>query len=95
MASAISHAVAALGIGATFYRHTLPRPVWLAGIVCAVLPDIDVIGFRFGIPYGDFWGIAASRTPSRSPLCSRAWCLLASAGYSLRFAVSLFLYICF
>jgi inner membrane protein len=21
-----------------------------------VLPDVDAIGFRFGIPYGDFWG---------------------------------------
>jgi inner membrane protein len=24
--------------------------------MCAVLPDADVIGFRFGIRYGDFWG---------------------------------------
>jgi inner membrane protein len=24
--------------------------------VCSVIPDLDVIGFRFGVPYGDFWG---------------------------------------
>jgi inner membrane protein len=24
--------------------------------VCSVLPDLDVIGFGFGIRYGDFWG---------------------------------------
>jgi inner membrane protein len=24
--------------------------------LCSVLPDIDVIGFRFGIHYGEFWG---------------------------------------
>ena len=56
MASAISHAVAAAGIGAAFYRRSVPAPVWTAGIVCSVIPDIDVIGFRFGVHYGDFWG---------------------------------------
>jgi len=24
--------------------------------VCSILPDVDVVGFRFGIRYGDFWG---------------------------------------
>lgn len=56
MASALSHAVAALGIGAAFYRSSAPKLVWVGGIVCSVLPDVDVIGFRFGIHYGDFWG---------------------------------------
>jgi inner membrane protein len=26
------------------------------GATCSVIPDLDVIGFRFGIHYGDFWG---------------------------------------
>jgi inner membrane protein len=56
MASALSHAVAAAGIGAVFYRRSMPAPVWITGIVCSVIPDVDVIGFRFGIHYGDFWG---------------------------------------
>jgi inner membrane protein len=56
MASAISHAVAALSIGTCFYRPDMSKRVWVAGIVCSVLPDLDVIGFRFGIRYGDFWG---------------------------------------
>lgn len=56
MASAISHAIAAVGIGAVFYRRPMPRHVWMAGIACSVLPDLDVIGFRFGIRYSDFWG---------------------------------------
>ncbi|HSA85837.1 MAG TPA: metal-dependent hydrolase [Nitrospira sp.] len=25
-------------------------------MVCSVVPDLDVIGFYFGIPYGDLWG---------------------------------------
>jgi len=54
MASAFSHAVAALSIGTCFYRPQIPKSVWVAGALCSVLPDIDVIGFRFGIHYGDF-----------------------------------------
>ena len=56
MASAISHAVAAVGISACFYDSRVPKTVWLLGTICAVLPDIDVIGFRFGVRYGDFLG---------------------------------------
>jgi inner membrane protein len=56
MASVLSHAVAALGIGACFYRPGTPKRVWVAGALCSVIPDLDVIGFRFGIPYGAFCG---------------------------------------
>jgi inner membrane protein len=56
MASVLSHAVAALGIGAAFYRPNAPKLVWAGGIMCSVIPDLDVVGFRFGIRYGDFWG---------------------------------------
>ena len=48
MASALSHAVAALGIGACFYQRGIPKRVWLIGAACSVIPDLDVIGFRFG-----------------------------------------------
>jgi inner membrane protein len=56
VASAISHAVAAVGISACFYDSRVPKSVWFVGTICAVLPDIDVIGFRFGVHYGDFIG---------------------------------------
>ena len=56
MASVFSHAVAALGIGACFYKPGMPKRVWVMGAICSAIPDLDVIGFRFGIRYGDFWG---------------------------------------
>jgi inner membrane protein len=56
LASGFSHAVTALSIGTCFYRPAMPKRVWAAGMLCSVLPDLDVIGFHFGIPYGDFWG---------------------------------------
>lgn len=56
MASMISHAVSALAIGTVFAQARLPNRVWIIGAACSIIPDIDVIGFRFGIRYGDFWG---------------------------------------
>src|SRR5258708_19720072 len=56
MPSVFSHAAASIGIGACFYRPGVPSRVWVAGAVCSVIPDLDVIGFRFGIRYSDFWG---------------------------------------
>jgi inner membrane protein len=56
VASLLSHAVAALGVGACFYKPGIAKRVWVIGVACSVIPDFDVIGFRFGIRYGDFWG---------------------------------------
>lgn len=56
MPSLPTHAVAALGIGVCFYRHEIPKGVWVIGTLCSVIPDLDVLGFCFGIRYGDFWG---------------------------------------
>ena len=56
MATPISHAVVALSIGSCFYRPTVPRRVWVAAALCSASPDLDVIGFRFGVQYSDFWG---------------------------------------
>ena len=61
MASHFSHAVAALSIGTCFYRPEIPKRVWVVGVLCSVVPDVDVIGFRFGIHYGDNEG---------SPFCT-------------------------
>ena len=56
MPSAFSHAVAALAISACFYRPEVPRRVWALGAVFAAAPDLDAIGFRYGIEYGDLLG---------------------------------------
>jgi inner membrane protein len=49
------------------------------GAICSVIPDIDVLGFRFGIRYGDFWG---HRGFTHSLLFAA---LLASAGFLIGF----------
>lgn len=47
MASLLSHAVAALGIGACFYKADIPKRVWVVGAACSLIPDFDVIGFQY------------------------------------------------
>lgn len=51
MPTVFTHAVAALGLGALFYRREVPKGIWGLGAACAVLPDLDVVAFSFGIPY--------------------------------------------
>jgi inner membrane protein len=54
--SAFSHSIAALSIGSIWYRPRIPKRLWVAGAVCSALPDVDVIGFRYGVHYSDFLG---------------------------------------
>ena len=38
-------------------RHpVLDRRALFFGALCAVLPDLDVVGFGYGVQYGDLWG---------------------------------------
>jgi inner membrane protein len=57
MASLFSHALvgATLGqVGKAEWRKDWR--FWASAVVCSAIPDIDVIGFRFGVHYGDLWG---------------------------------------
>jgi inner membrane protein len=56
MPSAFAHAAAAAAIGCAFRWKGAPRRYWAAGIGCAIAPDLDSIGFAFGIRYGDLLG---------------------------------------
>ena len=56
MATVFSHAIAAIALKTPFPTQTVPKRVWLLGGLFATLPDIDVIGFRFGIAYTDLFG---------------------------------------
>ncbi|MBL8038253.1 metal-dependent hydrolase [Nitrospira sp. CMX1] len=56
MASAFSHAFVALTLGKITSHRAITWPVLLTGAVCSMVPDLDVIGFAFGIQYGDLWG---------------------------------------
>ncbi len=56
MASVFSHALVALTAGKLSRSRVMGRRALFLGVLCAVLPDIDVVGFACGIQYGELWG---------------------------------------
>lgn len=56
MPTLLGHVAAGTALGVLFESKTWPRRAYLVGAACAVLPDLDVIGLRMGIPYGSLLG---------------------------------------
>jgi inner membrane protein len=56
MPTIISHAAVAVALIAVFPERTVSRRAIELGIAVSIAPDIDVIGSRFGIEYGDLLG---------------------------------------
>ena len=55
MPSIISHAAVPLGVGIGLGRPTISRPLLAAGVIASMLPDADVMLFRFGATYDTVW----------------------------------------
>ena len=55
MPTILSHALVATA-AARWWGRKLPARFWTWTAVCAMLPDIDVVAFAFGIPYEDMFG---------------------------------------
>ncbi len=51
MPSVISHTVVAVASGMALAPKDVPEHFWPIAIACSIIPDADVIGFSFGIPY--------------------------------------------
>ena len=57
MPSAFSHAFVGAALGTLFRRPAPPARFWLAGAVCAAIPDVDVVGpLWLGVPWGSMLG---------------------------------------
>ena len=76
MPTIMSHAVVPIAGALVLGRSRLPVPVIVTGVILAMLPDVDVIGFGFGIDYADSWG---HRGASHSLLFAAIAALLATA----------------
>lgn len=73
MASLVSHGIVAAALGKIAFPDQVPPRLWLIAIASSILPDLDVIGFGFGIRYGDFLG---HRGFTHSLLFALVWSLL-------------------
>jgi inner membrane protein len=56
MASIFGHIVASTALGKAFFPKTTSPATLLLCAFCAAAPDLDVLAFHFGIPYGSPWG---------------------------------------
>ena len=56
MASAFSHIAIPAVLYATFKSKAVNFKLFLMAAVCSVIPDADVLAFKFGIPYESQWG---------------------------------------
>ena len=56
MPTVFTHAIVPLAFAAAAGRGVISPKLAIAGAVLTVIPDADVIGFRFGIEYADAWG---------------------------------------
>ena len=56
MCSILTHPVVPLALSVFLPRDALSPALLLTGAVCSIIPDLDVIGFRFGIRYSDMLG---------------------------------------
>ena len=56
MPTVITHSIFALSLAHPGKNSELPGRLGTLAIACSLLPDLDVIGFRFGIAYADAWG---------------------------------------
>jgi inner membrane protein len=52
----ISHTFVAVAAAKAFAPADVPRGFYPASVVCSILPDADVLAFRFGIPYHHLFG---------------------------------------
>ena len=56
MPTVVSHALVPLTVAIAAGSKRIPPKIALTGMALAMLPDLDVIGFRFGISYDSVWG---------------------------------------
>jgi inner membrane protein len=56
MPTLLAHPAVPLAIGLGLGKDVIPTPLLIAGIAVSVLPDLDVVAFRYGIPYASNFG---------------------------------------
>ena len=73
MPTIFTHAIVPLACAAAAGRGVISPKLAVAGVVLAMAPDADVIGFAFGIDYGDAWGHrGATHSLAFAALCAAA-----------------------
>jgi inner membrane protein len=56
MPTILTHAVSALALGSVVLPLKTGARAWTLGVLCAMVPDLDVVAFALGISYSDMLG---------------------------------------
>ena len=56
MSTIFTHAAPALALRFGLGKDIMPRRLLICAVLCAMLSDLDVLGFRLGITYAAAWG---------------------------------------
>ncbi|MBI5844997.1 MAG: metal-dependent hydrolase [Deltaproteobacteria bacterium] len=56
MSTVLTHPAIPLAIGLGLGRNVVPGRLLAAGVLASVLPDLDTIGYRLGVPYDSLFG---------------------------------------
>jgi inner membrane protein len=98
MPTILTHAVSATALTSAFPIRSVPRRLIILGAICAMAPDLDVFGFRFGIRYGALWGHRGLMHSLLFALCLSLLAWFAGlpyvAGFARRKVLWLYLFLC-
>jgi inner membrane protein len=84
MPTVLTHAVVGVGLARVFTARPMPCLYWGLAAGLAMLPDLDVLAFAFGIPYGSRFG---HRGFSHSLFCALLVGLLVALATTERFGI--------
>jgi inner membrane protein len=84
MPTTLTHTLVGLGLAEVFAGRLLPPTFYGLSAALSLAPDLDVVAFRFGIPYGSRFG---HRGFSHSLCCATLLSLLVAALGSSYFGV--------
>lgn len=56
MATIFTHPIVPIAAAYLIGREKVPPKLLIAASLASIIPDLDIIGLRFGIPYGDQFG---------------------------------------
>jgi len=56
MASGLTHLFTAAALGKIYTGEKMPPRFWVLAAACSLVPDLDVLGFHYGIKYADLFG---------------------------------------
>jgi inner membrane protein len=56
MCTVITHPAVPIALSVLVPQESASSSLLIAGALCSIVPDLDVVGFEFGIEYGDMLG---------------------------------------